>query len=639
MSSRPARQVIDRAQPEHTDRDWFLRDSTWDDAVWVLAPTNLLEEEQLPRIRWDFPMPGGRQFTDPHHASLLQTAKRLFSVIRARSLSTGLPHRARTAFCYFIHLRVLLQWMGHEGFRRFADLDRASLLSYQRIVRQRKTRSGAPINSNTVRDYLHVLVYLYRCRDELADGLSFDPFAGEPAGARARVSYGRYTPDAIAVPLIKMSIEFLEAGAVDVLRAREAYAAAMGHSLQWRRQGASAIGNSNSEAVEAMRGIPIHTPCGEQVIRSVPELSDLIDMLYAACFVVISYLVGARAHEVLHLRSGCIRVRPSRADENEAPIPVILGALFKHESEYYGRAHEWVVPQAAIHAVSVLEALSAPHRLRTGRSELWLRGRSRSRTMGTTEWIQERDASFPIRVPTPATLGDYLERYAEWLKLPTIDGRRYQLTTHQGRKTFARFAALRDRTCLFALAQQLGHRDRSMTDSGYAGTDYRLEREIDQQVLEQSVLAWEHMLAAPQLGGRAGGEIIAKRPRFRGTRSKGDIKAYARTLVQAGLTLAVCDYGYCVYREEYSACRGNALGPNPIHREPSTCARCLNFVVSSHHRPYWLEQARQCEKLLSEPALPTQTLKIVRERLGEATAMVHSIDKSAKERHGQESQV
>jgi integrase len=639
MSSRPARQRIDTGQPEHTDRDWFLSDSTWDDAVWILAPTNLLEEEELLRIRWNFLMQTGRHFTDPCYASLLQTAKQLLSIIRARSLYTGLPHRARTAFGYFIHLRTLLHWMDQEGFRRFADLDRASLLSYQRVVRQRKARSGAPINSNTVRDHLQVLVYLYRCRAELDDGLSFDPFAGESAGARARASYGRYTPDDIAVPLIQKSIEFLEGGAIDVLRAREAYALAMARSLHWRRQSASAIGNSNCAAVEAMQGTPIHTPHGEHVIRSVPELSDLIDMLYTACFVVITYLVGARAHEVLHLRSGCIRARPSRADENEAAIAVMVGTLFKHEPEYHGRVHEWVVPQAAIHAVSVLEALSAPHRMRSGRTELWLRGRSRSRTMGATEWIQERDESFPIRIPTPATLGGYLERYAEWLQLPTIEGRRWQLTTHQGRKTFARFAALRDRSCLFALAQQLGHRDRGMTDSGYAGTDYRLEREIDKQVLEQSVLAWEHMLAAPQLGGRAGSEIIENRPRFRGTRSKEDIRLYARMLVEAGLTLAVCDYGYCVYREEYSACRGNALGPNPIHREPSTCARCINFAVAAHHRPYWLEQARRCERLLSEPQLPTQTLKIARERLGEARAMLHSIDKSTKETHGQDSQV
>ena len=92
------------------------------------------------------------------------------------------------------------------------------------------------------------------------------------------------------------------------------------------------------------------------------------------------------------------------------------------------------------------------------------------------------------------------------------------------------------------------------------------------------------------------------------------------------MILGVCDYGYCVYRQEYSACLGNAAGPNPIRREPSTCVRCKNFAVSAQHRTYWLEQGHRCEALLGEPALPTQTLKILRARLDEARVMVRQID-------------
>ena len=81
-------------------------------------------------------------------------------------------------------------------------------------------------------------------------------------------------------------------------------------------------------------------------------------------------------------------------------------------------------------------------------------------------------------------------------------------------------------------------------------------------------------------------ELLAKRPRFRGGRLKQDIKSYARLLVDTGLVLGVCDWGFCVYREEHSACLGNAFGPNPARREPSACARCKNFAVSDRHRPY-----------------------------------------------------
>lgn len=143
------------------------------------------------------------------------------------------------------------------------------------------------------------------------------------------------------------------------------------------------------------------------------------------------------------------------------------------------------------------------------------------------------------------------------------------------------------------------------------------------------------MLSAPHLGGRAGQEILAKRPRFRGLTMKEDIKSYARMLSEAGLTLGVCDWGYCVYREENSACLGNPYGPDPVRREPSTCARCKNFAVSSHHRAYWEDQMRRYEALLNEPALPAQTLKIARMRFEEARAIIRSIESAEKEnRHG-----
>jgi hypothetical protein len=34
---------------------------------------------------------------------------------------------------------------------------------------------------------------------------------------------------------------------------------------------------------------------------------------------------------------------------------------------------------------------------------------------------------------------------------------------------------------------------------------------------------------------------------------KNDIRTYARMLVEAGLVLGVCDYGYCVYRQPFAS--------------------------------------------------------------------------------------
>jgi integrase len=582
--------AVDQAAPaqlgpgDTSARDWFLRDSRWDDPLWLFAPTNLLEEETPPRILWDFILPKGGRFTDSPYAPLLETSKSLIALVRTRSLYSGLPRRARTACAYFVHLRSPLRWMAQEGFERFAELDVAAVLRYRHAVSQRTTRRRAYILPTTQLAHLAVLAHLYELRQELGDGLPDDPFISRSArqlpGAFGSAASGRHTPDAITVPLVQKSIDYLEGGAIGVLRAREIYAAAMAKASTRIR----ANGNCNRHVLEALAGITIATPWGTQRIFRIQDLRDAIDMLYTACFVVISYLVGPRVNELLHLRAGCVVSRTTHGVSGMSEIQLMSGTLFKHDSGYYGRPHEWVIPQAAVHAVSVLEALSAPNRLRTERSELWLRARAGAGPKGAMEWQRDPPGKLPIRLVSSSTIAHCLEQYVRWLNLPSYEGKPWPLSAREGRKTFARFAALRDRTSLFALAQHLGHRDRSMTDSGYAGTDYALEREIRAEVLEQSVAAWEHMLSVPQLGGRAGAEILAKRPQFRGMRMKSEIKSYARTLVEAGLVLGICDYCYCVYRQEYSACGGTTTGPNPVYREPSTCARCLNFVVSTPHR-------------------------------------------------------
>lgn len=605
------------------DRAWFLRDSAWHDAVWLFEPTNALEETRLVRVDWNFTLTGGQYFTDDRYAPLLETSRQLIALIRTRSLSTGLVQRASTVSGYFNYLRELVRWMDQAGLTRFADLDATAILQFQRSLSERPGIARAVLAPTTVQKYLYLLTYLYRFRHELDDGLQIDPFPGrshgDAAGVRdAEIRHWPYTPDGIAVALVQGANDVVTNGAAHILEARKVYAAAMASAIQ-RGCGVNACTNA---ATRALQLAAIALPGRVQPIRTVDDLAQLIDMLYAACFVVISYLVGPRASEILHLQAGCVQ---RRGDGNaDDAITVIVGAIFKRQAEYHGRPHEWVAPPPAVQAISILEALSAGHRAQAGRNDLWLRRRQIS---GATEWQQVCPGY--LQIPSVMRIRGLLQRFVSWLGLPHHQGKVWRLSTHQGRKTFARFAALRDGSTLFALAQHLGHRERAITDHGYAGTDYRLNQEIESEILEQSVVAWEHMLAAPGLGGRAGAEIVAKRPRFRGARLKQDLKSYARLLVDAGLVLGVCDWGFCVYREEHSACLGNAVGPNPARREPSTCARCKNFAVSAQHRPYWAEQVRRHEALLNEPALPIQTLRIVRERLTEARLLIRVIDADA----------
>ena len=125
--------------------------------------------------------------------------------------------------------------MDKEGYRRFAEIDCDAILRFRHAIGERRGRGGANVLPNTLTSLFEALASLYHLRDELGDGLLVDPFLGRSprqlAGAYGVKHYGPYTPDAIAIPLVQQSIEFLEQGAIDVLRAREIYATTMAQTL------------------------------------------------------------------------------------------------------------------------------------------------------------------------------------------------------------------------------------------------------------------------------------------------------------------------------------------------------------------------------------------------------------------------
>jgi integrase len=579
-------------------------------------------------IRWDFALPVGTLlFTHPRYAALLESAKRHLALFRTRSARFHTGCGGETLRAYFQCLRALIRWMTREQLDRFADLDTTLIADFTRTIKCRRGYTAPTISREALRNHYAVLVGLYRHRHSVADALQVDPFPGLTAHAATasrahNPQPARYTPDAVAIPVLQGAIELLSDAAVPILAARERYVRAY--------QRARKVANEDRRrarltALTTLQNIFIDTPRGSRRLDSHRSLSMLIDLLYGACFAIISYLVGPRISELIHFQAGCVQPFDKPDSERASGVAAIVGAIYKAES-YHGRPHRWVAPPPALHAIAVLEALSAPHRARSGRADLWQRPRVRD--FGLDEWLP--DSQMTLRVSDTRSANERVNRLSRWLRVPRYKGHHWKFTSHQGRKTFARFVALRDRTALYALAQHLGHRDISQTDSAYVGTDYQLEREIDTAVLDQSVSAWEQMLTARSLGGRMGAEVLARRPRFRGARVKQEIRAYARMLAETGLTLGVCEWGYCVYREEFSACRGSATAPDPVRREPSTCARCKNFSVTQAHRPYWTEQLDRYETLLNDPRLPAQTLKIARGRFDEARSLIRSLDSRSK---------
>jgi len=89
------------------------------------------------------------------------------------------------------------------------------------------------------------------------------------------------------------------------------------------------------------------------------EARQLARLLSTACFIVLSYLSGARPGEVLNLRRGCVSYDPV------TELHLVTGVFFKNAVDANGnkipagmlRRDPWVVVATVAHAVAVLERL------------------------------------------------------------------------------------------------------------------------------------------------------------------------------------------------------------------------------------------------------------------------------------------
>jgi integrase len=493
--------------------------------------------------------------------------------------------------------------MTRSGFDRFSQLDRDAGERFLAVASQRPGRRGPRVSRSTLRGYANLLHLLYLQREHLPDAPPapiVDAGKLRALGRRSRVPHvGPATPDDVAIPLVNAAIRLIGTPAEDII------------DLQDRL----ASGRLGSRRFAPLDGedTPWHTAAAD----SATKVNFLVDRLYDACFVVIAYLVGARVSEILGLQVGCIEAVP--AAEGGETFDYVRGRIYKTAASPLGEAHRWIAPAPVVRAIAVLERLSEPLRRETGRDDLWLR--------------RPVNRLHEIGVCRPSVLNNHLNTtFAAFIALPPHGGRRWHLTTHQGRKTFARFVGRRDRTGLHALAAHFGHVTRVMTDAAYVGVDFHLADLIDAEVLAETRNALEDVLTATRLGGKAG-RAIASHSRFRGRLRDGDVREYVDFILrESDMRLGVCDWGYCVYRRETSACLGGEKGPNPVLRTQSACATCANFAVTAKHRPIWAARRERNLALLSHRDLDPESRALAMARVEECDRILDELE-SIGDRH------
>lgn len=566
-------------------------------------------------FNWGFEMPDGSRFSDPEWTGLRQAAEAFLLSLLLDPPEGRRALRLHTLHTRFGHIRFLVRWMAGEGVLSFRDLDRDAVDRFVAMLRARAGRNDKLLSLSTAEGYLGAIRTFHMQRDKLDDAPPTAPPRASAIGKRHWLPYGRhpYTPDEIAMPLIRDAIDLLGAPADAILALRD--------RLQDLYEDASRRHEGRMLHWHVKRAM-LAEPCPFADRYANPEwplrrLMFMLDRLVDACFVVIAYLVGARASEILGLEEGCLERHAVDAGGEEHVY--LVGTITKTSLTEEGDIHRWLAPAPVQRAIHVLERISAPLRELSGDHNLWLHQLGQGRSPLPT--------SMPVaRMRSPLVNDRLNKRFAPFLGLPDYQGGPWRLTTYQGRKTFSRFIGRRDRTGLTALQRHLGHIHRAMTDRAYVGTDFELAELIDDQAADETRKALEDLLLAPGAAGKAG-IMLSERSPFRGRTRTGDVDTYiTQVLAETDMRLGICDWGYCLYRRETSACLGGEREPNPVLRTQSTCSTCANFAVTDKHRSVWEARLERNTALLSRDGLDPASRALAETRIEECRRILDKLD-------------
>ena len=555
-------------------------------------------------------MPDGTRFDGPEWTQWRESAKFfIWSLLADPPEQRKVPRTGSLISCYR-HVRILVLWMIKQGFCEFTELDREAQQRFLSDLAQRKRKGrGEYIKKKTLGHFQNTMQLLF------LQGLKYPPLAVAEPLPRDRVGQSDpqaaipHTPDEIAGPLIQGALRLMKAPASDVI--------ALHAIAQKAYDEVKVKSRAREAAIGAVANFPFSTLPGEQEpwyrrqVDSTNEIRFLVDRIVDAAFVLLSFLVGMRSSEIMGLEAKCVIRKPSLGRTEE--FLFVQGKIFKTAASAQGSHHQWIAPDVIERVVHVLEQLSAHQREKSDRPHLFLTNGAGGLTGPKAK----------IGIMTTQTITKRLNsKLAPFIGLPAYRGKTWHLSTHQGRKTFARFVAKKDKTGLYALKKHFGHASIVMTHRAYAGVDHNLSDLLNEAAKEEMAAALTDLSTTKNLAGPAGVAISAQSS-FRGEFAQGDGLDFVRTLLEdTNLRVHVCEYGYCIYNSRYSACNGDEHGPNPAYRTQSTCVGCKNFAVTLKHRPVWEERLKKYVDFLASGEVGPDIREDFEQKIAECLAVL-----------------
>ncbi|RWA75835.1 hypothetical protein [Mesorhizobium sp.] len=575
--------------------------SRFGDDEWLLDIRTAGRRPDQNRVSWAVELPEGAVISETAWRSLHRTAKQfLWSMVTnpptgRKRLSPSSVHSKS------IPLRIMIRWMAFDGLETFSAIDVTAVERLRAWLLARPGYKAKSVRPNTIVNYIVVLKDLYRQRAKLDDAPLVDPLPQETTYEAAGLTPATrgsipFIPDAIAISLLNTALQWVEEHGPTIVRAE---------TLRREAWALGGINQRSSHARKALQRANLKGPAGEGLLGAY-AVRHAVNHLVEACYIVIAGFVGMRVSEILSMETGAIDYHP--IGETGVAQAYLVARLFKTVDQHGGRVERWIAPEPVVKAVELLEQLSAPLRAASGRRELFL----------------VKNTQYGEIVPvTQMHIGWRINDFARHVGVPLHEGEPWAFSTHQFRKTFARFIARKDRSQLLGLAEHFKHASVAMTARGYVGNDFDLRELIDHENRAETATALERMLLSDRLAGRMGERIAANNARFRGRAGEQVRRDYIEfVLTDTDLRIHACDYGWCVFQRETSRC-GGEVGPSEAGRSPAVCLGCANMVIEPRHAPYWRDRRDRNLKLL--PKANTMTAAVLTEAIEQCETILSRI--------------
>ncbi|WP_208451108.1 hypothetical protein [Burkholderia cepacia] len=470
--------------------------------------------------------------------------------------------RPRTASLYktFTSMRLFLEYLHSIGISNLTDV---SPLACSHYASTRKSRAGGSLASGTLRSRLIAVEALYELSQYTDTPMPEHPWAGSTAAQLAGDKHERgkqkktpLMPDNVFATLFQRAWDITQ-GADKLLDLRDEMMAMAENSD---------VSRATSKAKRNQRLRELGFDGGFQKLRNA-----LLEIRTAA-YIVIASSSGCRNHELAFLRNNAYY--STEDDDGEVYWWMRSQSVKTDEG-----ATEWMVPEAAVTALKVMERWSAPSRAALHREIEQLRARNPLDAQ-IAEVEEHLDALF---VGADKAKGNIIRTVGvrQWNELLRAFAGRcgitWSLASHQFRRKFANYAAKSQFGDLRYLKGHFKHWSMNMTlsyalnESQEMALYLEIQDELD-DLKEATVSTW--LDANTPLAGGYGQSLVDWRSR---SESIVLFKNHAHMVKSIAASTAIRSNGHAWCTADDNLCVGNTL-------ERTRCGGgCSNAVIGPQH--------------------------------------------------------